>query len=355
MHMSLETIQLQNITAFDQLQLEFSRGLNVLIGTNGTGKTHLLKAAYTLCSAGSNLDKQSNVGNNDIENVINSKLIQVFLPLDNKLGNLHRYKSASEAQIKASFIFNKMIACSFNSESNSVNITENVMYENYSWRPVFIPTKEVLSFMKGFTSLYELKEVQFDQTYADICYLLDSLKFRDDKLPEKSKQSMDQIEKICGGRFIFHGGGKVTFNDGKTEYSANAIAEGYRKLGILYRLLENGTINPGLSGPLFWDEPEANMNPALVKLLIQILLELSRKGQQIILATHNYVVLKWIDLLIDEIDQVKFHSLYRDNDSKIILCNSTDQYLAIHPNIIADTFSELYDHEISRSLGGVKI
>ena len=75
-------------------------------------------------------------------------------------------------------------------------------------------------------------------------------------------------------------------------------AEGIRKLGILQLLLENKQLDPGTSGTLFWDEPETNMNPKLVRLLVEILLELSRSGQQIILATHDYVLLKWFDLLI---------------------------------------------------------
>ena len=72
-------------------------------------------------------------------------------------------------------------------------------------------------------------------------------------------------------------------------YSSGMTAEGFRKVGILHRLLSNGTLNPGSSGPLFWDEPESNINPKLMKLLVQILLELSRNGQQIILATHDYL------------------------------------------------------------------
>ena len=72
---------------------------------------------------------------------------------------------------------------------------------------------------------------------------------------------MAAIEEICGGQFVFHGGGKVTFKTGRAEYSANAIAEGFRKVGLLARLLETGAIQPGISGSLFWDEPESNLNP----------------------------------------------------------------------------------------------
>jgi AAA15 family ATPase/GTPase len=136
------------------------------------------------------------------------------------------------------------------------------------------------------------------------------------------------------------------------EYSANSVAEGFRKAGMLSRLLETGAIQPGVSGPLFWDEPETNMNPKLMKLFVEILLELSANGQQIILATHDYVLLKWLDLLTDKGKEhhVRFHALYPDAVSKEIKVDSADAFQELTENAIAATFSDLYDHEIDRSL-----
>jgi hypothetical protein len=138
-------------------------------------------------------------------------------------------------------------------------------------------------------------------------------------------------------------------------YSSGMTAEGFRKVGILHRLLSNGTISPGTSGPLFWDEPESNMNPKLMKLLVQILLELSRNGQQIILATHDYVLLKWFDLLMDKgkDDHVRFHSLYRDADTAEIKVASTEDYLKITPNPIDEAFGFLINQEIENDMGGL--
>ena len=49
--MAVTGIRLEHFTAFDQLNLRPSRGVNVFVGTNGTGKTHLLKVAYAACDA----------------------------------------------------------------------------------------------------------------------------------------------------------------------------------------------------------------------------------------------------------------------------------------------------------------
>ena len=35
-----------------------------------------------------------------------------------------------------------------------------------------------------------------------------------------------------------------------------------------------------------------------------------------------------------------------------IALHSTDDYLSIHPNAIADTFMDLYDRDVERALGG---
>ena len=45
-------LNLRNFTTFEKLDLSFSPKINVIIGENGTGKTHALKAAYALCSGG---------------------------------------------------------------------------------------------------------------------------------------------------------------------------------------------------------------------------------------------------------------------------------------------------------------
>ena len=66
----------------------------------------------------------------------------------------------------------------------------------------------------------------------------------------------------------------------------------------------------------------------------------------------DYVLLKEFDLQSVKADKVLFHSLYIDKDDKKVKLASTENYLDIHPNAIADTFSNLYDREVERSMGG---
>ncbi len=346
-------LRLKNFTAFKELKIDFSSKVNVIIGENGTGKTHLLKAAYAVCEACKPLNAKDEVSTEDIQNALTPKLINVFKPLDDKLWKLRMSGATEPAEVETNFVGDKRLILSFNVNSVSVQVTKNNRYERYSYEPVFIPTKEVLSFMKGFASLYEKYELSFDETYQDMCRLLDLPEMRRENLQPKAQWAMSEIERISGGKFVFQGGGRVTFKEGAQEYSANAMAEGFRKAGMLYRLLETGAIQPGVSGPLFWDEPEANLNPKLMELLVQILLELSRNGQQIIVATHDYMLLKWFDLLSDKgkEDHVRFHVLYRDADSGEIKIESTDEYLRISPNAISEAFNDLTKQQVKKTMG----
>jgi len=44
-----ERIKFERFTAFEHLEITLSPGINLFLGENGTGKTHILKAAYAAC------------------------------------------------------------------------------------------------------------------------------------------------------------------------------------------------------------------------------------------------------------------------------------------------------------------
>ncbi|WP_257265109.1 ATP/GTP-binding protein [Endozoicomonas sp. ONNA2] len=353
----IESLELREFTTFHRLKIEFSAKINIIIGANGTGKSQLLKAAYALCSGESKLKSGNDIKQDDIETELAKLLTSLFMPLDGKLGKMRKNGAGTDkANLKSSFTSGTNVELEFSNNATKKVQLENIThFQQKRAEPVFFPTKEVLALMKGFVSLYQQRELSFDRTYQDICLQLDLPPIRPEKLTERAKWAMAELERVCGGRFIFYGGGNVTFKSSKdgTEYSANAIAEGFRKAGMLSRLLETGTISPGESGPLFWDEPEANMNPKLMELLVQILLELSRNGQQIILATHEYVLLKWFDLLKTSADHIRYHALYQDTNTGEIKIDSTDDYQSLTPNAISDSFNDLTKKQVSLKMGNL--
>ncbi|MGR3303631.1 MAG: AAA family ATPase [Candidatus Scalindua sp.] len=353
----IDKLKIENFTVFKELEMDLSPKINVIIGENGTGKTHLLKAAYALCTACYPLKDKDKVSVEDIQNAITNRLVGIFKPLDARLGSLKRRETTEKASLNVKFVFDKEIAVSFSSNSKKVKLDNNKNYERYSWESAFIPTKEVLSILNRFDEVGKLKELLgnlFDFSYSDILTNL-TKEASPDKYEEKAKWVMEDIEKACRGQFLFNKGSVQFKMTGSDNISANMTAEGFRKLGMINRLIKNQVIVPGISGPLFWDEPEANINPKLMELVVRILLELSRNGQQIILGTHDYFLLKWFDLLIDrgKDDHIMYHSLYFDGQSREVRIDSTDDYRKIEPNAIADTFNELTKEQVRQKMGGL--
>jgi len=369
----IERLKLLNFVAFKDIEVSFSPKINVIIGENSCGKTQLLKAAYTLSSIGEALGDAGTITKQAVQETLTKKLLRVYKPSEEKIGLLNYRGSKAKSEIRAHFASGHVFGGTFTSRSRQVALSGKGIPPKGS-SGVFVPTKEVLSFVEGISSEASHRptiESLFDATYFDLSHkLLNSALERE----EKAQWANEKIVNRIGGRFEFNGS-QVQFKSGQyREYkntyasesyfaavsqpalSTSMTAEGFRKVGILQLLLQNSAIGTGINGPFFWDEPEANMNPKLMRLVVEILLELSRNGQQVIVATHDYVLLKWFDLLMDKEgkgDHVKFHALYRDDDLNI-KCESAGSYKQLDENAIAATYSELYDEEIDRVLGGSK-
>lgn len=342
----INSISIKNFTAFKELAVKCAEGINVFIGANSTGKSHLLKLMYALCAANKPLEKELF---GDPQRYISSKLKGVYKP-EGKIGRLCR--NNEKAIIRADFTPDRSIEFAFSSDMDEVVMTDNQSYEKYSWEPVFIPPKEMLSLFEGFSSLYLKRELTIDETYFDLCQAIETPKLKGDHSKQTSNL-LKKIKKICEGEFLLVKQKKFYYKPTKGKMlEVELAAEGFRKLGILQRLIENGHILPGATGPLFWDEPESNLNPTLMKQLVIILLEMAREGLQILLATHDYVILKWLELLKNKDEQIFFHALYKNDDNEIEL-NSTDDYLKICPNAIDMAYADLIDQDIENSMGGL--
>ena len=70
MNNAITQLQLTNFTKFSNLTINFSPRVNVIIGKNGTGKTQLLKAAYTACSGRSALKGDVDIDLDDVSNAL---------------------------------------------------------------------------------------------------------------------------------------------------------------------------------------------------------------------------------------------------------------------------------------------
>lgn len=340
----ISKVKFSKFTAFEKLEVDFSPGINIFIGKNGTGKTHILKVVY----AASDIVKS--------KKKFAEKIIKVFLPSKEYIGRLVKRSSVSSQSVvevhRKPGDLDQAIKLKLSFSNHIKKIDKAVLSGEDRWiskefESVYIPVKEMLSNAPGFRSLYNTRKITFDETYADIIdrALLPFLKGPAD---ERRKKIIEILQKNIEGRISIENEEFFLRNkQGKLEFSL--LAEGIRKLGLLWTLIQNGTLLNG--SVLFWDEPEANLNPGLIRTIVEIILELHRMGVQIFIATHDYVLLKEFELQADKNDEILFHSLYRNDQTNEIEVNSTKNYYNINPNSIDDTFADIVDRDIDRSMG----
>ena len=338
----LTRIVLERFTAFEQLDLKLGPGINVFIGANGTGKTHLLKIAYAVCEfKTTNLDYV--IGP---EERFYHKLARTFLPSRNSIQRLVRHPSEDRQAIVDVWRGVRRLRFPVSDQARRMSSFAKLDWPDEAVKSVFIPAKEMLSHAPGFRSLYQQREIHFEEIHSDIIGHADLPPLRK-RTNAAVRRIETRLEEAIGGRvtvegeefFVENGGGKIEFT---------LFAEGLRKLGLLWLLVRNGSLPSG--SVLFWDEPEANLNPGLLTVVVDVLLQLQRSGVQILIATHDYAVLKELELLIAEGDEVRFHALYRDSAGEVT-CESASRPFELRHSPIAEAFTSLYDREIRRSLG----
>ena len=336
--MTLTRVRLERFTAFKKLDLALSPGINVILGENGAGKTHLMKVCYAACDV-----SKRRVSFAD-------KLIEVFLPSGRILGRLVKRQRGSirgSVEISRDDVSLRASFSNLATVTKSATITGAGPWTDSKIESVYIPAKEMLANAPGFLSLYELREIHFEAVYADILYRAYKPPPRG-RIEAERRHLFPDLEKALKGKVtVKNEEFFLRSRQGNIEFSL--LAEGIRKLGLLWRLLRNGALPDG--SVLVWDEPETNLNAELFGVVIDVLLELQRMGVQIFFATHSYVILKELDLRLKSGDEVVFHSLHRSEETGDITCRTVDNFLGIEPNAIAETFDNLYDREVERSLG----
>lgn len=338
--MKISQAKIENYTVFESSQFEYEEGINVFIGENGTGKTHLMKLLYSASQA---TDSRVSVAN---------KIVRTMLPDDYNISRLLTRKPGSahsniciSAKEEDTGITRKL-KISFHSKTKKwdADVTGEQGWEE-AFRgksSIFIPAKEILSNGFNLNAAVEKGNVLFDDTYLDI---LNSAKV-DASLGrnEKNRSKMlKEIEGIIDGKVIYDPQ-KDTFylKKGNSKQEFNLISEGIRKMALLWQLVKNGMLEKG--SILFWDEPEANINPTYIPMIVDLLLALARNGVQIFIATHDYFLSKYLDVRKEDSDKVMYYSLKRI-EGKLVYEKENDFGL-LEQNGILEAARRLYREEI---------
>ena len=293
----LQSLDIRNLTVFVEAHLRFSPQLNVIVGENGSGKSHLLKVAYAVLAASAEEGRKPTASSPTktlLQTRVAEKLMAVLRP--ESLGRLARRKQGRErCRLRLGFDDPRLdIGCSFTTASKSevdIDPLPTVWVEKAS---CFSPNAELLTIYPGFVSVYENHYLEFEETWRDTCLLLGAPALRGPREPQ-IRELLSPLEKAMGGVIELDRNGRFYLNiPGQGRMEMPLVAEGWRKLAMLARLIATGSLLD--KGYLFWDEPETNLNPKLLKEVASTILHLCHSGVQVFIATHSLFLMREFDI-----------------------------------------------------------
>jgi len=283
---------------FDSVDLALSPTLNVITGENATGKSQLLKLLY-VCTR--TLQDATALTKNALSSDVADALVGVFRP--DQLGRLvRRVRGQARATVGVRYQgIGEPLEFAFASSARTEVKVDSIPAGKPADTPVFFPSRELLSLYPGLVSLFETREVEFDETWRDTASLLGRPALRGPRgtsATELLKPVLEEIEGVVieeSGRFYV----RLPSGDAGTgKIEAHLVSEGFRKLAMIIRLVSNGVLLEG--GYLFWDEPEANLNPTTQRAVARVILALARGGTQVFVATHSMFMLRELELLLGD-------------------------------------------------------
>ena len=315
----IKRLEIENFTCFSKATFDFSPDINVFIGENGTGKTHLLKVLYSgLLSLDDKIDKHPE---QHINGVIGNRY-HVLLKDNFNIRDFEKLRRRNNVPLKVAIESGEDLKFGINTH---FVIDGSLPSERF--HVLYIPPQEMLSWHKGFSSLYVNREVSFDKTYFDLSVALGLQPLRNSAL-EKAEELVKQLEQTINvkvskkdDRFY------IRFLKEKTEHEATVVAHGINKIAQLIYLINNGSLTNDTI--LFWDEPEANLNPKYITLITKFIQTLANAGVQVFVASHDYLLVHELSLLSEykeeikmeeqKVANVKFFGLYKGENGDTII------------------------------------
>ena len=189
----IDRIKIENLTVFEDLEINTNYPINVFIGENGTGKTQILKFIYLACFGTVIFpDSKTNTpfpyskkyfrgsGN---ELVRNDEIANASFKIFSNSEEIAGYSIDENREI-------------IGSSSTKVNLDE------IRQKLVFIPEKDMLTHAKGLPEFYRKYKIEFEQTYIDIIEKARMPELRE--IPEIAKNNLATLENIMDGIVEIH-------------------------------------------------------------------------------------------------------------------------------------------------------
>lgn len=294
----LQQLVLTNFTCFTKATLGFGRHLNVIVGENGLGKTHLLKVAYSVTALSAEEGRQPGAGAPTkilLQLRCAEKLVNVFRP--ESLGRLTRRQPGRQrCEVQLDYQDDALdITFDFATNSKKEVSIQQVPRVWVPTAPVYLPTRELLTIFPNFVSVYEGHYLELEETWRDLALLLGAPAQRGPR-EQRIGALLKPLENAMDGTIELDKNGRFYLRNSSGRMEMPLVAEGLRKLGMLARLIATGALLD--KGYLFWDEPEANLNPRLIKQVARTIVDVAASGIQVTLATHSLFLLREIEILM---------------------------------------------------------
>ena len=172
--MKIKKLTLNNFMAFGNAEMNWSDNINIICGENSTGKTTLLKVMYSLIKPLSNVGKD-NLTKEMEEQVYVKKIQGVFRPDEMKIGRLvSRKQGSNRTDFSIDLEKKQKISVGFgNRQENHADVFIERDEKTKKYDVIYIPTKEMISTVEHFVSLYDEYHIDFEEMYYDLAKLLD--------------------------------------------------------------------------------------------------------------------------------------------------------------------------------------
>jgi hypothetical protein len=267
----LRTLKVTNFTVFSSVEFEFSPGLNVIVGENGAGKTHVLKLGYLFSRAWPDLtNERLSINKERAQAYLAKRLADLFQVSD--LSALFRREAKGavtlEAQVDGHIpsvptrmpgvpefaspalpqpmpwklqIQRRDQASLLKATVLPEELPDAAAKNAFLPRQVLVPSKEMVSLFKGLIGLFDkYRDFPLDISYRDLAVAMSTLEPRE-SAPLMS-DVMQRMQSLLGGHLKLEKGELVFDRADGTQLDIALMAEGYRKLAMLIYLLRYGIV-----------------------------------------------------------------------------------------------------------------
>jgi energy-coupling factor transporter ATP-binding protein EcfA2 len=350
---AITRVEIKDFLVFiGEFAAEFCPGVNVFIGGNGSGKTTLMKVMYAACE-----EKETDLNIEPINKYlpkyfatpafVGESVIEIKYTDGTTIRWLSKKPKIDKREASPDALSNTLVLSDRMVFTDSVTVTvKRATVPN----AVYIPEKDILEHSKGLLPFVQKKDTGFSDIYKNVLIAAQDVPTKEQTASQKSIGQ--KLTEVIDGHVEWVPGDGTFYmvkTDGK-RIPFSIEASGFKKLGFLGLLVTSGQLDPG--SVLFWDEPENSLNPELVPTLVDILLELSRNGVQIFIATHSYDVARWFELNKTAENSLRYFNLSKTENGIVEV--HADEYTELEKSVLRDADNSLLKAVMRSSMGATE-